>query len=112
NPHFLFNCLNSISALTASDAARAREVCVRLSEFLRNTLGLGERESIPWKEELELARTYLEVERVRFGARLQVEMDVDDACVECKVPPLVLQPLVENAIKHGIATLVEGGTVR
>ena len=70
NPHFLFNCLNSISALTTSDPGRAREMCVRLSEFLRNTLGLGERESISWREELELARTYLEVERVRFGARL------------------------------------------
>jgi two-component system, LytTR family, sensor histidine kinase AlgZ len=112
NPHFLFNCLNSISALTASDPGRAREMCVRLSDFLRNTLGLGERESIPWREELELARAYLEVEQVRFGARLQVEMDVDDACAECRVPPLVLQPLIENAIKHGIATLVEGGTIR
>ena len=112
NPHFLFNCLNSISALTASDPVRAREMCVRLSDFLRNTLGLGERESIPWKEELELARTYLEVERVRFGSRLQFEMDVDDGCAECQVPPLMLQPLIENAIKHGIATLVEGGTVR
>ena len=112
NPHFLFNCLNSISALTASDPKRAREMCVRLSEFLRSTLGMGERESISWKEELDLARAYLEVERVRFGARLIVEMDVEEACTECKVPPLVLQPLVENAIKHGIATLVEGGTVR
>jgi two-component system, LytTR family, sensor histidine kinase AlgZ len=112
NPHFLFNCLNSISALTTSDPSRAREMCVRLSEFLRNTLGLGERESISWKEEIELARTYLEVERVRFGDRLRVEMDVDEACTECRVPTLVLQPLVENAIKHGIATLVEGGTIR
>jgi LytS/YehU family sensor histidine kinase len=112
NPHFLFNCLNSISALTTSDPSRAREMCVRLSEFLRNTLGLGERESISWKEELELARTYLEVERVRFGARLQVEMDVEESCSECRVPALVLQPLVENAIKHGIATLVDGGVVR
>ncbi|MEI9814027.1 MAG: histidine kinase [Acidobacteriota bacterium] len=112
NPHFLFNCLNSISALTTSDPKRAREMCVRLSEFLRNTLGLGERESISWKEELELARTYLEVERVRFGARLAVEMDIDEKCTECRVPALVLQPLVENAIKHGIATLVEGGVIR
>lgn len=112
NPHFLFNCLNSISALTSTDPGRAREMCVRLSDFLRNTLGLGERESIPWREELELARTYLDVEQVRFGARLQVEMRVDDACAECQVPPLVLQPLIENAIKHGIATMVEGGTVR
>lgn len=112
NPHFLFNCLNSISALTTSDPARAREMCVRLSDFLRNTLGLGERQSVSWKEELDLARTYLEVERVRFGARLQVEMNVDDSCSDCRVPALLLQPLVENAIKHGIATLVDGGTIR
>jgi two-component system sensor histidine kinase AlgZ len=112
NPHFLFNCLNSISALTTSDPGRAREMCVRLSEFLRNTLGLGERENISWREEIELARTYLEVERVRFGARLQVEMDVEDSCTDCRAPALVLQPLVENAIKHGIATLVDGGVIR
>jgi two-component system, LytTR family, sensor histidine kinase AlgZ len=112
NPHFLFNCLNSISALTSTDPARARDMCVLLSDFLRKTLGLGERESIPWREELELARTYLDVEQVRFGARLQVEMRVDDACADCQVPPLVLQPLIENAIKHGIATMVDGGVVR
>ncbi len=112
NPHFLFNCLNSISALTSTDPARAREMCLLLSDFLRKTLGLGERASIPWREELELARTYLEVEQVRFGARLQIEMKVDEACAECQVPPLVLQPLIENAIKHGIATMVDGGTVR
>ena len=112
NPHFLFNCLNSISALTSTDPARARDMCVLLSDFLRKTLGLGERESISWREELELARTYLDVEQVRFGARLQVEMQVDDACADCQVPPLVLQPLIENAIKHGIATMVDGGIVR
>ena len=112
NPHFLFNCLNSISALTSTDPLRAREMCVLLSDFLRKTLGLGERESISWREELELARTYLEVEQVRFGSRLQVEMRVDDACSDCQVPPLVLQPLIENAIKHGIATMVDGGIVR
>jgi hypothetical protein len=112
NPHFLFNSLNSITALTAIDPARAREMCIRLSDFLRSTLGLGERESIPWREELQLARIYLDVEQVRFGARLQVEMNVDDACAECMVPPLVLQPLIENAVKHGIATMVEGGTIK
>jgi two-component system sensor histidine kinase AlgZ len=111
NPHFLFNSLNSITALTATDPVRAREMCIRLSDFLRSTLGLGERASISWKEELQLARTYLEVEQVRFGARLNVEMDVDEACSECLVPPLVLQPLIENAVKHGIATLVDGGTI-
>ncbi len=112
NPHFLFNSLNSITALTATDPVRAREMCIRLSDFLRNTLGLGERESISWREELQLAKTYLEVEQVRFGKRLNVEMDVDDACSECLVPPLVLQPLIENAVKHGIATMIEGGTIK
>ena len=112
NPHFLFNSLNSITALTAIDPAKAREMCILLSDFLRKTLGLGERESISWREELQLAQTYLDVEQVRFGARLRVEMNVDDVCADCLVPPLVLQPLIENAVKHGIATLVEGGTIR
>jgi two-component system sensor histidine kinase AlgZ len=112
HPHFLFNSLNSIAALTAADPERARDMAIRLSDFLRNTLGLGERASILWRDELELTRTYLEIEKVRFGARLNVEMNVDDACGDCQVPPLVLQPLIENAIRHGIATLVEGGTVR
>jgi two-component system sensor histidine kinase AlgZ len=111
NPHFLFNSLNSITALTSVDPVRAREMCIRLSDFLRSTLGLGERESISWREELQLARTYLEVEQIRFGARLHVEMNVDDDCAECMVPPLLLQPLIENAVKHGIATLVDGGTI-
>lgn len=112
NPHFLFNSLNSITALTTVDPSRAREMCILLSDFLRNTLGLGERESISWREELQLARIYLDVEKVRFGARLRIEMDVDEACSDCMVPPLVLQPLIENAVKHGIATLVDGGTIK
>ena len=112
NPHFLFNSLNSITALTTVDPAKAREMCIRLSDFLRNTLGLGERETISWREELALSRTYLDVEQVRFGSRLRVEIDVDEECSECMVPPLVLQPLIENAVKHGIATMVEGGLIR
>lgn len=112
NPHFLFNSLNSIAALSILEPAKAREMCINLSDFLRNTLGLGERDSISWREEVELARTYLHVEQVRFGSRLKVEMNVDDACANCQVPPLVLQPLIENAVKHGIATMLEGGTIR
>ena len=111
NPHFLFNCLNSISALTAVDPAKAREMCIRLSEFLRNSLRLGERISIPFAEELALTRTYLEVEQVRFGSRLRIRQDFDAGCEDCEVPPLLVQPLVENAIKHGIATLIEGGEI-
>src|SRR5580658_2207475 len=111
NPHFLFNSLNSISALTTIDPAKAREMCVRLSDFLRNSLRMGERTSIPFGEELALASTYLDVEQVRFGKRLRVVQDFDPACNECEVPPLLVQPLVENAVKHGVASLTEGGEI-
>ena len=111
NPHFLFNSLHSISALTTVDAARARDMCIRLSDFLRSSLKLGDRTTIPFREELALARNYLDVEQVRFGERLRVVEDIADDCADCDVPPLLIQPLVENAIKHGIATLVEGGEI-
>jgi two-component system sensor histidine kinase AlgZ len=112
NPHFLFNSLHSIAALATQDGARAREMCVRLADFLRSSLGLGSRESIPLREELALARSYLEVEQVRFGERLRVVEEVAAECQECAVPALLLQPLVENAVKHGIAGMVEGGAIR
>ena len=111
NPHFLFNSLNSISALTAVDPARARDMCIRLSDFLRKTLSAGERDAIPLADEIALARTYLSVEQIRFGARLTFDIDVDGVCDRCLVPPLVLQPLVENAVKHGISGLTEGGAI-
>lgn len=111
NPHFLFNSLNSISALTTLDPAKARDMCIRLSDFLRMSLGLGERASITFGQEIELTRTYLDVEQVRFGTRLRVLETIEAACSDCNVPPLLVQPLVENAIKHGIATLVEGGEI-
>jgi hypothetical protein len=112
NPHFLFNSLHSIAALTTIDGQRAREMCVRLSEFLRAGLGLGDRESIPLREELSLARSYLAVERVRFGDRLRVEESIAAESEDCMVPALILQPLVENAVKHGVASLLEGGAIR
>lgn len=111
NPHFLFNSLNSISALTATDPSAAREMCIRLSDFLRSSLRLGERTSIPFSEELALTKTYLEVEQIRFGKKLRVRHDLDPACNDCEVPPLLVQPLIENAIKHGVATLVDGGEI-
>jgi LytS/YehU family sensor histidine kinase len=111
NPHFLFNSLNSISALTTSDPSAAREMCIRLSDFLRSSLRLGERTSIPFSEELALTKTYLEVEQIRFGNRLRVRHDLDPACDDCEVPPLLVQPLIENAIKHGVATLIDGGEI-
>jgi LytS/YehU family sensor histidine kinase len=112
NPHFLFNSLHSIAALATLDGARAREMCIKLSDFLRSSLGLGQRDSVPLREELALARSYLEVEQVRFGARLQFSEIIQESCQDCAIPVLLLQPLVENAVKHGIAGLVEGGAVR
>jgi sensor histidine kinase YesM len=112
NPHFLFNSLNSISALTASDAAKAREMCVLLGDFLRRTLGLGEKSRIPLAEEMSLIHAFLAVEKIRFGARFQMEENITQEAQEMDVPPLLLQPLVENAVTHGIANLVEGGWVR
>ena len=87
-------------------------MCIRLSDFLRISLGLGSRPTIPLGEELDLARNYLELERVRFSDRLRVEIEIQAGCEDCAVPTLLLQPLVENAVKHGIAGLVEGGTIR
>ena len=112
NPHFLFNSLNSISALTSSDPAKAREMCILLGDFLRRTLGLGEKAAIPLEEELSLIRAFLAVEKVRFGDRIQMEENIDKEALSVPVPPLLLQPLVENAVVHGIANLVEGGYIR
>jgi hypothetical protein len=112
NPHFLFNSLHSISALTAIDAARAREMCIVLADFLRATLGLGEKTLIPLREELFLVHSFLSVEKVRFGSRMEVEEKIEPEALDCLVPPLLLQPLVENAIAHGISNLAEAGWIR
>ncbi|MGC1912573.1 MAG: histidine kinase, partial [Candidatus Acidiferrales bacterium] len=112
NPHFLFNSLNSISALTSVDPAKAREMCILLAEFLRMTLGLGEKASVPLSEELTMLHRYLAIEKVRFGSRLQIEEDLQPESKSAHLPPLLLQPLVENAVMHGIANLPDGGKVR
>jgi two-component system, LytTR family, sensor histidine kinase AlgZ len=112
NPHFLFNCLHSISALTSADAGKAREMCILLADFLRTTLRLGSKETITLDEELALVRGYLAIEKVRFGARVHMEEEVDKGTTGLLLPPLLLQPLVENAIRHGIANLPEGGIIR
>jgi hypothetical protein len=111
NPHFLFNSLNAIGSLAGSDVARARQMTVLLSEFLRRTLTQGARAEITLAEEMDLVDRYLAVEQARFGDRLRVERDVQPAALECSVPPLVLQPLVENAVTHGISRTLGGGTL-
>ena len=112
DPHFLYNSLNSISALTGADPAAARRMCLLLADFLRTTLRVSTQESITMEEELALADRFLSIEQVRFGSRLQVERRIDDTASQCRIPPLVLQPLLENAVAHGIAGLIDGGTIR
>jgi sensor histidine kinase YesM len=112
NPHFLFNSLNSISALTSIDPSRARDMCVLLGEFLRMTLGLGEKTVVRFSEELDLLEKYLIIEKIRFGDRLKTQETIQEESKACLLPPLLLQPLMENAIRHGIASLPEGGEVR
>jgi two-component system, LytTR family, sensor histidine kinase AlgZ len=111
NPHFLFNSLNSVSALTSVNPERAREMCLLLAEFFRRSLDVGNKELTTLHEELELVSHYLKIEMARFGDRLKVELTVPEELKQFALPPLLLQPLAENAVKHGIAGLVEGGTV-
>lgn len=111
DPHFLFNSLNSISALTARDPAAARHMLILLSEFFRRSLKLGAERQITLEEEFDLCRQYLDIERVRFGDRLRVDIELEEDARVVLVPPLCLQPLVENGVRHGIAQLVEGGLV-
>ena len=85
-------------------------MCILLAEFLRMTLGLGEKSSIPLSEELSLVHRFLAIEKVRFGSRLQMTEDVAEECKTMLVPPLLLQPLIENAVTHGIANLPDGGS--
>ena len=87
-------------------------MCESLGDFLRRTLALGARESVTLEEELSLVDRYFAIERVRFGERLAVERAIERGAEKCLVPPLLLQPLVENAVKHGIAERLEGGTIR
>ncbi|MEO8276285.1 MAG: histidine kinase [Thermoanaerobaculia bacterium] len=111
DPHFLFNSLNSVSALIGSDPPAARRMCYLMAGFFRKSLGLGQKERIPLSEEIYLAETYLAIEEVRFGARLRPSFHIDETTLSLSVPPLVLQPLIENAVHHGVAHLVEGGDV-
>jgi two-component system, LytTR family, sensor histidine kinase AlgZ len=111
DPHFLFNSLNSISSLTARDPSAARRMCLLLADFLRDTLRLGAAQRISLQEELNIVQRYLSIEQVRLGARLNVLKETSQQALSAKVPALILQPLAENAVLHGIAHLLEGGTV-
>lgn len=111
DPHFLFNSLNSVAALIGNDTQAARQMCFLMAQFFRKSLSLGREQSIPLAEEISLVETFLAIERVRFGDRLRAKFDVADDVKAVPVPPLMLQPLVENAVHHGVAHLLEGGEV-
>ena len=110
-PHFLFNSLNSIASLVVSDPAKAEQAVLDLSDLFRASLAKP-RSLGSWREELVLTRRYLAIEQYRFGARLQVEWAVDDVPDDLPMPPLTLQPLVENALVHGVAPRMDGGVER
>ena len=111
HPHFLFNTLNAISELVHEDPETADRMITGLSELLREALIAGDRQQVPLRRELELVRRYLDIQQARFGDRLQVEIEVDETIMDALVPHFVLQPLVENAIRHGIGARSDAGRV-
>lgn len=112
NPHFLFNSLNSVRALIMEDRDRAAEAVTRLAAILRYSLRSDKEPTVTVAEEMETVTNYLALERMRFEERLRVSLEVDPAAREARIPPLLIQTLVENSLKHGIARLTAGGEVR
>ncbi|HEX5093400.1 MAG TPA: histidine kinase [Burkholderiales bacterium] len=110
-PHFLFNTLANLDALIATDPPRAREMLRHVNDYLRATLAAARRERSPLGEEFALLRNYLEVLAIRMGPRLKYALALPPALAAVEIPPMLLQPLVENAVKHGLEPKVEGGTV-
>lgn len=110
-PHFLFNTLNTVAILIDEDTQAAREMLVRLSDLLRATLDRTRSHEVTLRQELEFIEGYLEIERMRFHDRLTVTMEVDPAALDARVPDLILQPIVENAIRHGIAPRAAAGLI-
>lgn len=111
HPHFLFNTLNAISALIHKDVELADRMIARLGDLLRSTLESANQQEVPLKQELDFIGPYLEIEQARLGERLSVHLDVDPEVMDATVPNLILQPLVENAIRHGIAPRAEPGRI-
>ena len=112
NPHFIFNSLNSIRALVDENPKRARRAITELSNILRSSMQAEKSETVPLEKELDIVKDYLALEQMRFEERLKIEFDIDEDTLQQQVPPMMLQTLVENAIKHGISKQVLGGVVR
>ncbi len=112
NPHFIFNALNSIRALVDENPTRARTAITELSNILRSSMQTEKLETVPLERELNIVKDYLALEKMRFEERLTIEMDIDEDTLGQPVPPMMLQTLVENAIKHGISKKINGGTIK
>ena len=112
NPHFLFNTLNAIAALVRDAPVRAEEMVVQLSEFFRRSLAVNPMEDLTLSAEIDLQRLYLEIERTRFPDRMRFNVELEDGTADAKVPALLLQPLVENAVKHGVARSADPTCIR
>ena len=112
NPHFIFNSLNSIRALVDENPKRARTAITELSNILRSSLQIEKMETVPLQKELDIVKDYLALEQMRFEERLKVEMEIDEDTLTQFVPPMMLQTLVENAIKHGISKRINGGVIK
>jgi sensor histidine kinase YesM len=111
NPHFIFNALNSVRALVDEDPSKAKIAITQLSNILRNSLIMDKKKVISFIDELNTVKAYLALESIRFEERLSVTYDIDPNSNEFQIPPMMLQTLVENAIKHGVSNLVEGGNI-
>ena len=112
NPHFIFNSLNSIRALVEENPKRARTAITELSNILRSSLQVEKMETVPLQKELDIVNDYLALEQMRFEERLKVEMEIESNTLNQPVPPMMLQTLVENAIKHGISKRINGGVIK
>lgn len=112
NPHFIFNSLNSIRALVDENPQRARAAVTELSNILRSSMQAEKMETVPLEKELGIVKDYLALENMRFEDRLKIEYDIDEDTLDQPVPPMMLQTLVENAIKHGISKQINGGIVK
>ena len=112
NPHFIFNSLNSIRALVDENPTRARKAVTELSNILRSSLQSEKMETVPFEKELNIVKDYLALENMRFEDRLKIEYDIDEDTLDQPVPLMMLQTLVENALKHGISKQINGGVVK
>jgi len=111
NPHFLFNSLNSIRALVGLDPEQAKTAITGLSTLLRSSINLGKQKLVKLSDEMDLVKNYLELEQIRFEERLRIDYKIAENSLKCEIPPLMVQTIVENSIKHGISQIIDGGVI-